>query len=560
MRRTVAAILFVICLGPSTGRSAASGSVVSVQMHADGSALLWQGRHAIGRLYPIVYDQDNAGAAFSVGPEGDVFAGLPDGCRVELSFTAKSSGDALHLRYRMTPSQDTRALAARIDLDTVDFGDWGGRSYRSKAANGLVPLTPAASDVIAKITGPALTLGPSPALKGLIFTISNSGLTTVLQDSRRWGGGISVLLSHGEDPARVWNWSRRRPKDFDFVFGFNRPLRRAKNPGPSRPYPYREREVAFYDSAAGVTLSGTLSLPSGPGPFPSAEIIAGSGPTLRDGYGGDNCFLVLADYLTRRGLAVLRYDKRGTGRSTGDFSKAGNLDFAADASAGVDFLRSLPEIDPKRIGLIGHSEGGRVAPMVAARRGDLAFVVILAGPGHRGRDLLLQRWARLGTALPKAEILARRRAGGRILDAELKDWPNHDAFMAEADRIIMEELKPIGASAQATALLFWRDQLGHFTPDQGSRFYLSYDPQDGLRRIRCPVLALAGGLDGEFPPNEELPPIAAALKAGGNKDYEVKILPGLNHSFVSVTDWDPEEALDPSLVETVASWIRHRVE
>lgn len=158
---------------------------------------------------------------------------------------------------------------------------------------------------------------------------------------------------------------------------------------PQKPFPYQAEEVTYDNLKAGIKLAGTLTTPQTGGPFPAAILISGSGPQDRDeALLGHKPFLVLADYLTRQGLAVLRFDDRGVGKSTGEFAKATSADFATDVLAGVEYLKTRKEIDSKKIGLIGHSEGGLIAPMVAAQSADAAFIVLMAGPGISGEEIL----------------------------------------------------------------------------------------------------------------------------------------------------------------------------
>src|SRR5712691_5734789 len=161
---------------------------------------------------------------------------------------------------------------------------------------------------------------------------------------------------------------------------------------PKKPYPYREEEVAYDNKQGHSHLVGTLTLPRSGGPFPAALLITGSGQQDRDeALMGHRPFLVLADYLTRRGIAVLRVDDRGVGGSTGEVARATTEDFAGDVLAGVAYLKTRKEIDPKRIGLIGHSEGGVIAPLCAARSRDVAFMVMLAGTGLPGEEILYRQ-------------------------------------------------------------------------------------------------------------------------------------------------------------------------
>ena len=157
---------------------------------------------------------------------------------------------------------------------------------------------------------------------------------------------------------------------------------------PIKPYPYTEEEVVYENKEAGIKLAGTLTLPQSGGPFPAVILITGSGPQNRnEEIMGHRPFLVLSDYLTRRGIAVLRVDDRGIGGSTGNFSQATTEDFAGDVLTGIEFLKNRKEIDPSRIGLIGHSEGGLIAPMVAVKSPDIAFIVLMAAPGVTGEEI-----------------------------------------------------------------------------------------------------------------------------------------------------------------------------
>ena len=173
---------------------------------------------------------------------------------------------------------------------------------------------------------------------------------------------------------------------------------------PKKPYPYTEEEVAYENKEAGITLAGTLTLPSGKGPSPAVLLISGSGPQDRnETIYNHHPFLVLADYLTRQGIAVLRVDDRGVGESTGDFSQATSVDFASDVLAGIEYLKTRKEINPEQIGLIGHSEGGLIAPMVAVKSPDVAFIILMAGTGLTGEEILYLQGALISRAMGVSE-------------------------------------------------------------------------------------------------------------------------------------------------------------
>lgn len=325
---------------------------------------------------------------------------------------------------------------------------------------------------------------------------------------------------------------------------------------PVKPYPYREEEVAFDDPAAAhVRLAGALTLPQGPGPFPAAVLISGSGPNTRnEPILGHQIFLVLADYLTRHGVAVLRYDKRGTGDSTGDYAHATSLDFANDAEAAAAYLRGRKEIDPRRVGLIGHSEGGLIAPIVAARDPGVAFIVMMAGPGVDGADLLMEQ----GRLIAKAEGEG---------DAEIAQ---ESGLRAQLFAIVRAEKDPAAASAKLAAAL-GAYAKAHSLPEAGLeaqagqinsdwfRFFFGYDPAPTLRKLRCPVLALDGSKDLQVPPDQNLPPIRAAL--AGDPRAEVLELPGLNHLFQPAKTGSPGEygrievTIAPEALATITDWI-----
>jgi pimeloyl-ACP methyl ester carboxylesterase len=327
---------------------------------------------------------------------------------------------------------------------------------------------------------------------------------------------------------------------------------------PQRPFPYDEVEVKVENRAASVTLAGTLTLPRGKGPWPAVFLITGSGPQNRDEeLMGHKPFLVLSDYLTRQGIAVLRVDDRGTAHSTGNFAASTTEDFMGDALACVAFLKTRSEIDPKQIGLIGHSEGGLIAPMAAAKSSDVAFIVLMAGPGLPGEQIMYLQGAAITKAsggTPKA--IAHERALQEKLFTLVKQEPDQaklaQALTAvfDAEAAHLPEAPKAALKAQANALM-----------GPWFRYFLTCDPRTYLRQVRCPVLAINGERDLQVPPTDDLPEIEAALKAGNNPDYTVKMLPGLNHLFQQCKTGSPaeysqiEETIDPSALKVMGDWI-----
>ena len=326
---------------------------------------------------------------------------------------------------------------------------------------------------------------------------------------------------------------------------------------PKKPYPYREESVTFANPKAQVSLAGTLTLPAGAGPFPAAILIAGSGPQDRDdSVAGHRPFLVLADHLTRNGIAVLRYDKRGIGKSPGSFDQATTEDFASDASAALAYLKSRKEVDGKKIGLIGHSEGGIIAPMLASRSSDVAWVVLLAAPALKGEEIMLlqselilkaagfddDRIAKARDFNKQSYDLARKEKDPEALETKLTDLVDSTGM---STTLPPSTLKP--QARMMTSAWF--------------RFFLDYDPVPALKKTQCPVLALNGDKDLQMAPKENLAQIQKALQEGGNKDFQTKELPGLNHLFQHAPTGSPteyggiEETFAPEALNAISDWI-----
>lgn len=321
---------------------------------------------------------------------------------------------------------------------------------------------------------------------------------------------------------------------------------------PKPPFPYQSAEVTIPGKSEGVTLAGTLTLPSTPGPHPAVILISGSGPQDRDEtIMGHKPFFVLADHLTRHGLAVLRYDDRGFAKSTGDFAAATSVDFADDAEGALDFLRARKEIDPKRIGFLGHSEGGLIAPMVAARRDDVAFLVLLAGTAVSGADVMLAQGEAIARAMGAADAaLAQNRGLQQRLFEAVRSTPDPDELRKKAGEIL-SMLPEAQRNAQVNQIVApWM------------RFFITYDPAAVLRRVKCPVLALFGELDLQVLPSQNAPVMEQALREAGNERVEIHRLDGLNHLFQPAKTGIPQEyatietTMDPKALDLIAAWLR----
>lgn len=382
------------------------------------------------------------------------------------------------------------------------------------------------------------------------------------------GGELKGVWSQGASPSLPLTFKRGEKP----VAAAAR--RRPQTPQP--PFPYDAEEVSYQNKIDNVTLGATLTLPrhnniSGakkPKLVPAVLLITGSGAQDRDEtLFGHKPFFVLADYLTRRGIAVLRVDDRGVGKSTGDFAKATSEDFARDAAAGIEFLKNHTRINPKQIGIIGHSEGGMIAPMVAAaNKKDVAFIVLMAGTGVAGEEILYAQAALIAKASGESdENIKRTRALQENYFAVLKTEKdaatiesklravaaNYVASLSEAER---KALPPAAIEATVKQLSsVWY------------RYFLIYDPRPTLRRVSVPVLAINGELDLQVPAKQNLSEIERALKAGGNRDVTIVELPRLNHLFQTsqtgaVQEYAQiEETISPDALKIIGDWIAKRV-
>ncbi|HZS54203.1 MAG TPA: alpha/beta fold hydrolase [Bryobacteraceae bacterium] len=325
--------------------------------------------------------------------------------------------------------------------------------------------------------------------------------------------------------------------------------------------PYRTIEVTYSNpDAPGVTLAATLTEPASGGPFPAVLLITGAGPQDRDETISDQKpFRVLADYLTRRGIAVLRADDRGVGESTGRFEGVTTKGFSTDAEAGVRYLQSRTDIDPKQIGLLGHGEGAMIAAMVADDLPNIAFIVMLEATGVPGEQVLLEQTERAEKAadMPRDQIKADRQIGTILYDMAKQNKSVKDmrqALIAYDLRIIHED----GDTGVTTAP--WATKLQSFE-DPWLRFFLAYDPAPRLAKLKCPVLALSGEKDLQVIADQNVPAIKAALAQGGNKNATVEILPGLNYLLQPAKTGLVYEyasspvAISPAVLQKIGDWI-----
>lgn len=342
------------------------------------------------------------------------------------------------------------------------------------------------------------------------------------------------------------------------------PKKKVRPQEPAKPYPYREEEVVFTNKKDDVTLAGTLTLPNGVGKFPTVILITGSGPQNRDEeIFGHKPFLVLADHLTRLGIGVLRYDDRGVNASTGDFTNATTGDFATDVESAIAYLKTRKDIDKKQIGLIGHSEGGIIAPLVAANSKDVDFLVLLAGTGVSGFDTVLRQSVTLrGFEVPDEAVfraymidvltIASAKKDVTVVRKELADYYDKAPFFNAI----------AGEGEQRAQLL---ESLVEARTAKWMRYFYNYNPAEMLEKIKCPVLSINGTKDTQVEAEVNQNGIRNALEKGGNKDFEVLALEGLNHFFQEAETGkideyaDIEETFSPKALKIISNWILERV-
>jgi pimeloyl-ACP methyl ester carboxylesterase len=338
---------------------------------------------------------------------------------------------------------------------------------------------------------------------------------------------------------------------------------------PKKPYPYYSEDITFENKKDNITLAGTLSLPKKEGTFPVVLLISGSGPQNRDEeLLGHKPFLVLSDYLTRNGIAVLRFDDRGTALSEGNFKSATSLDFASDVEAGIQYLKTRKEIKNNKIGLIGHSEGGMIAPIIASKSKDVDFIVLLAGTGVTGEEILLLQQELIGrvSGISEKDLLRSKNTNKGAFEI-VKKATSQEEMIKELtfyfEKIIKEtpETEKPKEVKEEEYVKMMVDELSN----PWMQFFIKYNPAVSLNKVKCPVLAINGEKDLQVPAKINLEAIKKALDKGKNKKSTVMELPNLNHLFQECKSGSPEEyatieeTFSPKALEVVKNWIQNQV-
>jgi pimeloyl-ACP methyl ester carboxylesterase len=335
---------------------------------------------------------------------------------------------------------------------------------------------------------------------------------------------------------------------------------------PKGPFPYESHEVTFRSQAGNHQLAGTLLLPEGKGPFPAVALVTGSGPQDRDEtLMGHKPFLVIADALARRGIASLRWDDRGTGASEGGHMSSTMDDFAADTRAAVAFLRSRPEVNGNAIGIVGHSEGGLIAPMVAVADKSVSFLILLAPPGEPLRSLLVRQTRDLYRLQGVDQKLIDRMLAAQAEDLDLVADPAMRVDQIQEKLRARAELRRTQFTAEERARLQMDgnavEQAIFLSTTAWFRSLIRQDPAVYLRNVKIPVLALFGDKDFQVDARVNAEAVRASLAAAGNPDHEARILPGLNHLFQHAETGGMEEyakieeTFAPEALATIGDWI-----
>jgi uncharacterized protein len=349
----------------------------------------------------------------------------------------------------------------------------------------------------------------------------------------------------------------------------DRPSERKRPQTPRPPFPYKSEDVEYDNADKTLHYGATITIPPGDGPFPAALLITGSGPQDRDeNIMGHKLFAVLADALSRNGFVVLRVDDRGVGKSTGNFSDATSADFAGDAGTSFDYLLSRPEVDKKKAGLIGHSEGGMIAPIVATGRNDIGFIVLLAAPGIRSDELMAEqhaaifRSAGVSSRAVDAYIPFLKNLMHEVAVTDSAHLPARITSMAQQWEATTDTtlLKELGISMEKGTQEMSRNLAEQFS-GKWFRHFLAFDPKPYLQKLTCKVLALNGSKDIQVIPSSNLAGIEAALKKSGSKNYTVSEMQGLNHLFQTCTKCtlaeygELEETFSPAALQIITDWL-----
>ena len=331
----------------------------------------------------------------------------------------------------------------------------------------------------------------------------------------------------------------------------------ARPQDPQPPFNYQIEEVTFANGKEGNTLAGTLTIPEGDGPFTAVVLVSGSGQQNRDEeLMNHRPFWVIADYLSRRGIAVLRYDDRGVGGSDGEVKNATSMDFSYDAEAAFDYLRNRKEINASQVGILGHSEGGIINFMVAARRPEVAFLISLAGPAVKGMEVLKEQQKAILRAQGMTEEMIQFSANA---NAQLFDIVDASSNREEADSLLRQLVKGWGYNEELT------EQTLKQLTSPWMYYFLRYDPKEAIVNTHCPALLLNGSKDLQVIASQNLPAYEKIIAEHGKTNLTLQEFPDLNHLFQHCETGSPneyakiEETISPEVLEMMVEFVKENV-
>jgi hypothetical protein len=328
---------------------------------------------------------------------------------------------------------------------------------------------------------------------------------------------------------------------------------------PIPPFNYYTEDVVFENTADSILLAGTLVLPKKEGVFPIVVLVNGSGPQDRNSeIIGHKIFLVVADYFAKQGIGSLRYDDRGVGKSKGNFAKSTSMDFAKDAEAAVNYLSKRAET--KSIGIVGHSEGGLIAPIVAARNKSVNYIVLLAGPGVSGDKILLEQ-SYLIAKVQGATNADEDRATSQKIYEIIRTEHHIDSIKNKIFHIAYSMQKASDTTKTALQKKQETQAMVYAITTPWMLNFIRYNPADNLKKVTCPVLAANGDKDLQVPADINLKNIKKLVKSNGNKKVTIKKYKNLNHLFQTTNTGNPaeygklEETFNEQVMKDVAAWI-----
>lgn len=424
------------------------------------------------------------------------------------------------------------------------------------------------------LTGNPKAVFDSPDQNATNLAISEFKITTdsLGAYSKVIGGGFTGKFNKDRTQI-IGNWKQGKinaPLTLIRITSVAAPSARPQTPQP--PLPYKSENVEYNNSSNTVHFGGTLTFPDSSKPVAVVILISGSGQQDRDEtIFNHKPFAVIADHLTGNGIAVLRVDDRGVGQTTGDVKNATSADFAKDVLAGITYLKTRKEIDPKQIGLIGHSEGGMIAPMVVNQSKDIAFIVSMAGVGVKGIDVMKMQTTDMlkASSLPPDQFEALKGFYFLMLDLVKRQDINKPVDMkAELEKWKLTQSKALIASMKLNEGQQGEEKIRNFIDMirlPWMRYFIAYNPDPVLSKIRIPVLAINGAKDIQVASTENLAGFERLLKRAGNKDFKTQELPGLNHLFqTAVTGYGNEyatieETISPIALQVISDWIRQHI-